>query len=544
MKLHTLKVLSLSFAVSLALFGCSSSLQIDEETKSGPLRPGAVTAMQAVRGATYVREHRVEDVAKQKRVVLTSRAMSLRDVLEETLPGYAIIPQGSVDLNEQIDVSANGMTLADFIEYIEGTKDLNIEFQGGRVIVSDFETREWNLNTFASSRNVSATVASTQTVVSAEGTGNGGSQTAEATGSSVGYSLSEDEWLKIIDGAKKIIGADSSSAAPVAAPQAAAPTAVTTPTAPGAPAISEGLQFDEGMLGNVGSVNLGTSAYVEGIRTVGIVTAGGSPSKMKILDRFLQRAIRESTKIINVQVESYDVILNDSKQKGVDWDALITGTLNGNPLNIGFTKTGATSDDPFWNIGGSYESDHVNVKNFLIKFLQQYGRVELQDQPNITVRNGVPAQIYAGQELTYIADVQQSQDLNGNTTVTPDLARMKIGVTLSVTVRVLDDERLLVDIWPVISNLGNPDTIAIGDYEFQTPRVNLKEFSTQLITSSGRPVHLGGLISKRMGEALETLPWKNVVTKAINPFFENVNNQIERRELVLVVTPTLIEGRM
>ncbi|WP_306800484.1 hypothetical protein, partial [Escherichia coli] len=73
---------------------------------------------------------------------------------------------------------------------------------------------------------------------------------------------------------------------------------------------------------------------------------------------------------------------------------------------------------------------------------------------------------------------------------------MKVGVTLSVTVRVLEDERLLVDIWPVISNLGANDSVGIGGFQFQTPRVNLKEFSTQLITSSGRSVHLGGLITK------------------------------------------------
>ena len=170
--------------------------------------------------------------------------------------------------------------------------------------------------------------------------------------------------------------------------------------------------------------------------------------------------------------------------------------------------------------------------------------MELQDQPNLTVRNGVPAQIYAGEELTYIVDVEQTQDENGNTTVTPKLGRLKVGVTLAVTVRVLEDERLLLDVTPVISNLTNFDTISIGEgIQFETPRVALKEFSTQLITTSGTPVHLGGLISERIEQALERLPWQNVVTKRVlNPFTQNLNNQLERRELVLVVTPTLVEG--
>ncbi len=135
------------------------------------------------------------------------------------------------------------------------------------------------------------------------------------------------------------------------------------------------------------------------------------------------------------------------------------------------------------------------------------------------------------------------QDEFGNVTVTPKLARLKIGVTLSVTVRILEDDRLLVDIMPVISNLNAPDVVRVGEISFETPRVALKEFSTQLITTSGNSVHLGGLISERMSKAMEQLPWQNIFTRnVINPITQNLNNELERRELVLVVTPTLIEG--
>src|SRR5690606_7489891 len=163
----------------------------------------------------------------------------------------------------------------------------------------------------------------------------------------------------------------------------------------------------------------------------------------------------------------------------------------------------------FFNLTGSYDGDRGSA-DALIRFLETFGRVELQDQPNLTVRNGVPAQIYAGEELTYIVDVEQTQDENGNTTVTPKLGRLKVGVTLAVTVRVLDDERLLLDVTPVISNLTIFDAISVGEgIQSEIPRVALKEFSTQLITTSGTPVHLGGLMSERIDQALERLPWQN-----------------------------------
>ncbi|MFV3332826.1 type II secretion system protein GspD [Pseudomonas sp. NY15437] len=544
-----LKSISLALLVATGLLGCANSFDISQEAKNAPLRPGAKDALQAARGNTFVREIRTEDLAKARPVFLTVKGKPLRSILQETLPGYAIIPKGKVDLNQPVDVQSAGMSLADFIEYIEGTSDLNIEIVGKRVLVSDFETREWNLATFASTRNVNNVIASTQTRGAKAGDTDSNSQQDNnvATGTTIGLQLSEDEWQKVMDGARTILGAEKDTGTGKTGRTGGAAPANPIPAGAGQNGMSGGLNFDAPSPADLGmlSFNDGAAPYIEGIRSVGIITAGGKPAKMKILDRYLKRAIGEATKIVNVQVEAYDVILNNDKQKGVDWNLLVKGTLNGNPLGLNFFNSqGEGTSDPFWNVQGTYESDHVKA-DVLVRFLENFGRVELTDQPNITVRNGVPAQIYAGEELTYIVDVEQSQDESGNVTVTPKLGRLKVGVTLSVTVRVLDDDQLLVDIWPVISNLSGNDTIAIGDYEFQTPRVNLKEFSTQLITSSGRAVHLGGLITKKMHEALRRLPWQNLVTKAVlNPLTQDINNQLDRRELVLVVTPTLVEGAL
>lgn len=538
------KTFSVSLICSTVLFGCANQFDLSEESKSAPLKPEAKSALQAARGTTYVREIREDDRSLARTTTLTRQAAPLRTILHEILPDYTVIPGGTVDLNTQVDVSTRNTTVGDFIEYLEGVADIDIRLEGRKVYVTDFETREWNLSAFASTRSVNNVVASAQTAGAKAGSDSSNSSgqsnsVTQGTSSSVGYSLTEDEWLRILDGGAKILGAKEEDDKKEDGSAVLKANAV--------PARQDaGLNFDDADLraADFGGSLTTMEPYIQGIRSVGIVTAGGRPSKMRILDRYFRTAITESTKIVNVQVQAYDVILNDSKDKAIDWDAIVKGSINGNPFGLALNSVqkATTGNDPFWQITGNYDSDHLTVKKMLISFLRQFGRVELNDQPNLTVRNGVPAQIYAGQELTYIVDVEQSQDVNGNATVTPRLGRIKVGVTLSVTVRVLEDERLLVDIWPVISNLGANDSISIGDYEFQTPRVNLKEFSTQLITSSGRSVHLGGLITKRLSNALTTLPWEGLVSKAISPAMEDVSNNIERRELVMVVTPTLIEG--
>ena len=542
---------TLAMAVAFAaLCGCANQFEIDAETQYGELSPGREAQMQAARGTTFVREIRTEDLAMQRPIFLTAQGKSLRSVLQETLPGYSIIPRGSVKLNDPIDVSSQGMSLSDFIEYVEGTRDLKIELEGKRVYVSDFETKQWNLAAFATTRNIDSIITSKQS----RGAKAGDDQATEenvTTGSSIAVNLSEDEWKTIMEGARRILGAPKPDEAGRGAGRGGSADS-TSVGAGGMPSNATrmpdgstmvGLSFGPSMEQIAQPLSDGGQPFIEGIRSVGVVTAGGKPGQMRILNNYLKKAVADATKNINVQVQAYDVVLKNGKQKGINWDALKIGSISGNLFNVGLSNTSQVlTGNGFWNVTGSFEGDRGNGKAFL-SFLETFGRVELQDQPNLTVRNGVPAQIYAGEELTYIVDVEQSQDESGNTTVTPKLGRLKVGVTLAVTVRVLEDDRLLVDVTPVISNLNSYDTIAIGDYSFETPRVALKEFSTQLVCNSGESVHLGGLITERMEKALERLPWQNVVTKAvINPFFQNLNNQVERRELVLVVTPTVVEG--
>ena len=129
--------LTLAVAFAGALSGCANQFEIDPEVQYSDLSPGREAKMQAARGTTFVREIKTEDLAMQRPVFLTLQGKALRSVLQEVLPGYSIIPRGAVNLNEGIDVSSQGMTLADFIEYVEGSRDISITIEGRRVYVSD-----------------------------------------------------------------------------------------------------------------------------------------------------------------------------------------------------------------------------------------------------------------------------------------------------------------------------------------------------------------------------------------------------------------------
>ena len=108
---------------------------------------------------------------------------------------------------------------------------------------------------------------------------------------------------------------------------------------------------------------------------------------------------------------------------------------------------------------------------------------------------------------------------------------------------VAHDGRIMLEIWPVISSVSGTQNFTFEGIEYEVPNIALNELSTEVITESGKPIQLGGFIRRSVAKSLQDLPWKDSVTQTvINPLFRSESNELKRRELVLTVTPTIVEG--
>jgi len=199
------------------------------------------------------------------------------------------------------------------------------------------------------------------------------------------------------------------------------------------------------------------------------------------------------------------------------------------------------------NVDGKYIDG-----SFMLNFLNQFGEVELLNQPNITVRNGIYAYISTGEELSYVGKISR-EIVTGSSTnslvgangellkdevLSYEIESVRVGVTLAVAPRILDDDRILLDIWPVVSSKSGDFTIG----GTTVPNLSLHDMSTQVIVKSGKPIQLGGFIRRSIAKKLQDLPWREKITgMLVNPLFESESNVVERRELVLTVTPTIID---
>lgn len=485
------KGIAVSFVISLPVVSCAVTPH-SEQMKYKPLQEDATPTVVDHR-STYVREVTPEESFQSNRISFVGE-VALIDAIRKQLPGVGVMPaDANVDMSRSVSVYARNMSATDFLEYLSSITGYDIKFEKGQIVIRSFVRKEWNMAIFSSKRNVNLQVgkAFSSEVGGANNTFNG--------------KFSDDEWNIVIKGAERILG--------------------TTNTA-----------SKKGEL----------TPFVHGVRSIGLLSAGGEPHKIKALDEFISSIVARGSKQINISVQAYEVLLDDKRGAGINWQQLtsIGGTLNGNPFNVGLETSDVNNIGELFKSVVTYENGEGVTASAMFNFLSTFGEVELLNQPNVTVRNGTYAYISAGDEITYVGEVQIEDENNSDDDkVTVKVESVRVGVTLSVAPRILDDGKILLEIWPSISSADLSEKFTLGNNNMTLPKIELQELATEVITESGRPVQLGGFISRKISKSLSELPWREKITgKMLNPLFKSEKADLERSELVLTVTPTIVEG--
>lgn len=430
--------------------------------------------------------------------------LTLAEALKKVGPGLNLIPKDdSVYLFNKINIYANKMPINGYIEYIEGVTGYEIDVNGNNIEVASYLVKEWNVSPLSIHKKVSLKVGTTLDGSSKE--------SSKLQDNKIESEYKEDDWKNLVKGIESILSVSHSN--------------------------------DESSM----YVNneKKKKPFIHAIQSMGMIIAGGDPNRMRMIDQFIGGMLKRSTQQINISVKAYDVSLSDKKSTGIDWEKLNYTIKQSQSEIILFDFSSKNnsiinSNTSLFKTGFTYNNQDLSAKPIL-NFLSTFGEVELINQPNVTVRNGSYAYIHTGDELGFVGEVSLVAPQNANPIQTPKIERLRVGVTLAVAPRILNDGRILLDIWPVISSLSGFD--ALTGVNLTAPRVALQELSTQVITRSSETVQLGGFIKKSIGKTLQDLPWKHKFTgKALRPLFKSESNNVEKRELVLMVTPTIVDS--
>ena len=245
---------------------------------------------------------------------------------------------------------------------------------------------------------------------------------------------------------------------------------------------------------------------------------------------------------MHLQGAILDITTTRGEGYGIDWNAIYQNSAGDKSVTFAGETTQALSivDGGNWSVAASIPFGNLTL-DAIVESLREQGSVTLQSQPRLTVTNGYTAYLGSTQEFSFVSGVEflpLTASGNGNvasdTAITTTLSRVNVGIKIAVTPKMLDDGKILVDIVPILSSITGFTSISSGGEVFETPNIALQELATQVITTSGTPIYLGGLIVNRVLQNTQRLPIKNkLLAKALG----GAKFEQENSELLIVITP-------
>jgi general secretion pathway protein D len=149
------------------------------------------------------------------------------------------------------------------------------------------------------------------------------------------------------------------------------------------------------------------------------------------------------------------------------------------------------------------------------------------------VRDGVAATINVGNDIPTIGSTTTNPNFESQTT---NIVYRKTGVTLTVTPTINAQGAVILQIDQTISNESTSGPQLQG-----TPSVFERSIKTEVLAQDGQTILLGGLISENYTDGGSRVPGIASVP-VLGNLFKSASQKKEKTELVIFITPRVIEG--
>jgi pilus assembly protein CpaC len=214
----------------------------------------------------------------------------------------------------------------------------------------------------------------------------------------------------------------------------------------------------------------------------------------------------------------------------------------GNTGTMPFGLTGQTIPTTLANAGAIATSTAVFGQGqagkiafqYFINALETDSVLRLLAEPDLVTTSGQEATFLAGGSFPY--PVPQS-GAGGSSTIT--IQFQDYGVTLKFTPIVLGNGRIRLHCAPEVSELDYSHSVSIGGTP--VPGLTKRNIDTTVEMSEGQTLALGGLLQDNVTASNSELPLLGDLP-VLGALFRSVQYQDNKTELVVLVTPVLVQG--
>ena len=238
----------------------------------------------------------------------------------------------------------------------------------------------------------------------------------------------------------------------------------------------------------------------------GIVTVRATSRQHEKVQEFLDSVMSVARRQVLIEATIVEVELGDNYQQGIEWSRL-------RPDDSGFRITSPTLPSDPTSTVTPFILRYLNTGTGLnlgvtLRLLEAFGDVKVISSPKLSVLNNQTAVLRVVENIVYfnvktdtIAGTGGSQAIT-NTTTTPQ--SVSVGLVMSVTPQVSDDNVVTLNVRPTISAVAsfvedpNPDLQRVGGPKNLVPQIRTREVESIMRVPDGDIAVLGGLMEDRV----------------------------------------------
>ena len=267
------------------------------------------------------------------------------------------------------------------------------------------------------------------------------------------------------------------------------------------------------------------------LKIAGLYTGGDGSGVIDLLEMEHPSQIRLEAQIIEINSDY-------TKNLGIQYWSQTPGSNSNSGSSSDNTKSGITvgtaglfyggEDFSSTRKHGGWLGSHVANVNVTLQALINEGKARILSRPSITTMSGKTANILIGGRIPIPVS-----DGNGNVSIDWH----EYGVKLNIEPVVDSEDKITSKVHAEVSTLDYSHGVKIDS--FSVPGIATREAESEVNVRSGMTMAIGGLINSEDAKIVSKIPLLGDIP-IIGRFFRHTSNTRDKRELIILITPTLV----
>jgi MSHA biogenesis protein MshL len=305
----------------------------------------------------------------------------------------------------------------------------------------------------------------------------------------------------------------------------------------------------------------------------GVIVVRAMPDELRNVAAYLKASQISIERQVILEAKIVEVQLNDGFQSGVNWAAFKNSPNShvtvgqgaaGSSLAPGGVAASALSSPtliatpgasllpiaanalPSGVTAGTLFGLAFQTSNFaaLLNFLETQGNVHVLSSPRIATLNNQKAVLKVGTDEFFVTNVSTTTTTGTATTSTPSVTLQPFfsGIALDVTPRIDQNGEIILHVHPSVSQVSTVnktvDTGIGGTLNLPLASSSISETDSIVRARDGQIVAIGGLMRQATFDDRSGLPG----LAKISPLFGQTSQRNEKRELVILLKPTVVDN--